>query len=343
MFQPNNQFSKKQFGEIITKIISYLISLSIATSVMTACVFKDPTDYPIGWGGTIYIDDNNIHLLEGTYESTGLHAYRSSIEEGTRYTNLAYLLFENKPSKYLDDFDKDKQSDSVSLKIINDDIVIKAYKNRKLLKQRVLHGNQYSIKDGWLTIESIGASTVVVATEFEKEVYQISINNNGDLIFRNTASGFGLLLVLPMGGYGERWYRFKNVLNLSEKEPASIEAHRFVDNNDGTVADTKTGLMWTSTDSGKGLSKEEAEYYCEFHEIAGYSDWRMPTLRELEVLYIAGIRSYDISGDLIIKIHGKIHNSSLIGVYDFDIGSSNRDYRDGLDDNHARALPVRNN
>jgi hypothetical protein len=65
-------------------------------------------------------------------------------------------------------------------------------------------------------------------------------------------------------------------------------ADRFVDNLDGTVSDTKTGLMWQQADSGNTtLTWEEAQAYCEslvLPSLGGYSDWRAPRIDELETI-----------------------------------------------------------
>jgi len=55
----------------------------------------------------------------------------------------------------------------------------------------------------------------------------------------------------------------------------------FSDNHDGTVSDAATGLMWARDDSGSGLNWAEALAYCDHLNLAGYSDWRLPTIREL--------------------------------------------------------------
>ena len=54
-----------------------------------------------------------------------------------------------------------------------------------------------------------------------------------------------------------------------------------VDNGDGTVTDTKTGLMWQKAEAGTKTWKE-AIAYCESLVLAGHSDWRLPDLNELQ-------------------------------------------------------------
>lgn len=56
----------------------------------------------------------------------------------------------------------------------------------------------------------------------------------------------------------------------------------FVDNNDGTITDLATGLMWQQDDSQVSMDWEEALYYAENLELAGYDDWRLPNAKELQ-------------------------------------------------------------
>lgn len=62
---------------------------------------------------------------------------------------------------------------------------------------------------------------------------------------------------------------------------SSVSWADFVDNENGTVTDTVTGLMWQQGYSGK-RSWQEALAYCEGCTEAGYADWRLPNIRELE-------------------------------------------------------------
>lgn len=56
----------------------------------------------------------------------------------------------------------------------------------------------------------------------------------------------------------------------------------FIDNSDGTVTDTATGLMWAKEDSGIGMDWQNALDYAETSTLAGYSDWRLPNTKELQ-------------------------------------------------------------
>lgn len=58
--------------------------------------------------------------------------------------------------------------------------------------------------------------------------------------------------------------------------------NNFMDNDDGTITDLSTGLMWMKADSGKTMNWEEALSYSENLEYGGYSDWRLPNAKELQ-------------------------------------------------------------
>ncbi len=56
----------------------------------------------------------------------------------------------------------------------------------------------------------------------------------------------------------------------------------FVDNGDGTVTDKATGLIWSKDDSGEGFLWKDTLAYAENATVAGYDDWRLPNIKELQ-------------------------------------------------------------
>ena len=56
----------------------------------------------------------------------------------------------------------------------------------------------------------------------------------------------------------------------------------YTDNGNGTISDKATGLMWMQNDNAQAISWENALSYAENVESAGYSDWRLPTAKELQ-------------------------------------------------------------
>lgn len=53
----------------------------------------------------------------------------------------------------------------------------------------------------------------------------------------------------------------------------------------GYWTDPSTDLMWAAKDNGKDVSWKKAFEYCHDLRLAGYSDWRLATLEELEGIF----------------------------------------------------------
>ena len=71
---------------------------------------------------------------------------------------------------------------------------------------------------------------------------------------------------------------------------AAAAQERFIDNGDGTVTDTQLDLMWAQTDNQADIFWEQVPSWIKnkFTNQIGsqYDDWRLPTLSELESLYL---------------------------------------------------------
>ncbi|CAB5150883.1 hypothetical protein D3OALGA1CA_4415 [Olavius algarvensis associated proteobacterium Delta 3] len=77
---------------------------------------------------------------------------------------------------------------------------------------------------------------------------------------------------------------------IQEREPH--DGPRFLDNKDGTVTDTWTGLMWVKNgwrlDLLSAVDWWVATHQCSRFRLRGYSDWRLPTVREWKSLIDPG-------------------------------------------------------
>lgn len=93
---------------------------------------------------------------------------------------------------------------------------------------------------------------------------------------------------------------------------ADYGINAFVDNGDGTVTDTATGLMWSQVDSGDSvfavsaytnsdgsLNWQEALAFAESAQYAGYNDWRLPNAKEMQSM-LDYTRSPDTTGSAAI-------------------------------------------
>ena len=67
----------------------------------------------------------------------------------------------------------------------------------------------------------------------------------------------------------------------------SYGVNLFQNNNEGTISDLATGLMWQQTDNGSGMDWEHALAYAQTQNNANYldhNDWRLPNTKELQSL-----------------------------------------------------------
>lgn len=83
----------------------------------------------------------------------------------------------------------------------------------------------------------------------------------------------------PSGGAPE----FGKLVRCVSGDEIGINA--FADNGDGTVTDTATDLMWGQADAGEDMNWEDALAYAAAANASGYqgySDWRLPNIRELQ-------------------------------------------------------------
>ena len=92
-------------------------------------------------------------------------------------------------------------------------------------------------------------------------------------------------------------YIFSYVFLVLLSCPSLIWAEPFRDNNNGTVTDEGTGLVWQKGDSfhdlKKGLNWYDALEYVTLkntQKFAGHDDWRLPTLNELNNLWQSTVK-----------------------------------------------------
>ena len=66
--------------------------------------------------------------------------------------------------------------------------------------------------------------------------------------------------------------------------PVCTAGAAMVDNGDGTVTDTQTGLMWQKATAPGTYTWQQALAYAEGLTLGGHSDWRLPNRNELQAL-----------------------------------------------------------
>lgn len=79
----------------------------------------------------------------------------------------------------------------------------------------------------------------------------------------------------------------ENIFGTKEVPAWSSPDGRFIDNRDGTLIDTKYKLMWEKSDNGRTYTtRSQAVNYCLVLNLAGYTDWRLPTDKESATLEV---------------------------------------------------------
>jgi hypothetical protein len=87
---------------------------------------------------------------------------------------------------------------------------------------------------------------------------------------------------------GKEWTRMEGIrkrLNVQLAKSGGV----FIDNDDGTLRDKRTGLLWCILDSTDTLNKcinyESALKYVKTLKTGGHGNWRLPTARDLALIY----------------------------------------------------------
>jgi hypothetical protein len=114
----------------------------------------------------------------------------------------------------------------------------------------------------------------------------------------------------------------------------------------GFWTDPSTGLMWAGKDNGRDVSWKSAVKYCRDLRLAGYSDWRLASLRELQGIYNKdanapglagpdnGPSTWHVKGNLFLtgnqwsseRLNGdRGHPSRYAWYFDFNEGKSNNE------------------
>lgn len=88
----------------------------------------------------------------------------------------------------------------------------------------------------------------------------------------------------------------------------------YIDNGDGTVTDNNTGLMWLQ-DAGDKVDYYDAISAADSYEFAGYSDWRVPTIKELYSLMDFSGEDIDPQADVTPGLKPFINDDVFVFKY----------------------------
>ena len=92
--------------------------------------------------------------------------------------------------------------------------------------------------------------------------------------------------------------------------------------------DSATGLTWAVKDNGSSVSPNQAAGYCSSLRSDGNSDWRLPTIDELEALFDSKLsRQNKIKGPIELSdpcvLSGSTNSSGEVWSFCFNSGSRN--------------------
>ncbi len=109
-------------------------------------------------------------------------------------------------------------------------------------------------------------------TDEEKSTGQVNPNTNYVLVDTNQDKCYDNNSEITCPSDGENF--FGQDAQYQGNNPS------YKDNEDGTITDNNTGLMWQQ-DPGDKMSYSKTASRADSFELAGYNDWRLPTIKEL--------------------------------------------------------------
>ena len=80
----------------------------------------------------------------------------------------------------------------------------------------------------------------------------------------------------------------------------------------GYWGDSSTGLVWAANDNGKDVTWDNALKYCRNLSLAGYSDWRLPSIDELQGIYDDSGFTASHPKDVVPVLAGKAKGGLLL-------------------------------
>lgn len=119
-----------------------------------------------------------------------------------------------------------------------------------------------------------------------KKIHYIVLKSNSrlKLSFIGYARTTMIIFLIVISLDVESLYGLPN--GAEEKQQSELDRDgSFIAYSDGTIIDTEMQIMWAAFDNGFPIDWGCSKLYCSNFRLGGYSDWRMPTLQELEKLY----------------------------------------------------------
>jgi hypothetical protein len=155
----------------------------------------------------------------------------------------------------------------------------------------------------------LGKHVVAAATEdgLDKDEKELDIKAGGQTIVHIALRPFRDERLKA-----EQEAKDKAVRQQQEQATEEQERERIAQANAGelTWTDPVTKLMWTKADNGNEVSWTQAVEYCQNMRLEGHTDWRAPTISELNGISSTGASVACYSGKLKCHIKGNIRLST---------------------------------
>jgi len=138
-----------------------------------------------------------------------------------------------------------------------------------------------NFSEGWPYLDTtyfdIAGTSVSKDEQYWTELYVGTTTEGQENAAFGVNHGTGHIKAYPALVSGQRGNYVRAVRGNS-----SYGINDFEDNDDGTVTDHATGLMWEQADDGSGMDWEDALIYAESATTGNYDDWRLPNIKELQ-------------------------------------------------------------
>jgi hypothetical protein len=103
---------------------------------------------------------------------------------------------------------------------------------------------------------------------------------------------------------------------LAQDGSYTINPPSYTINGDGTVFDNNTWLMWQQEDDNITRTWDDANIYCENLSLGGYTDWRLPNVKELSSVINYGQSNPVIDSSVFVNTKADNYwSSSTTGTY----------------------------
>ena len=140
------------------------------------------------------------------------------------------------------------------------------------------YGDVNSLSHGDLGTERIIDGQIASATKYVSTTMNGQETLFGFNFIDGRIKGYPTTSPVPEDGQAKHFYV------LYVRGNTAYSANQFVNNGDSTITDNATRLMWMQNDNRTGVLWKDALNYAENLTFAGYSDWRLPDVKELQSL-----------------------------------------------------------